>query len=92
MKRQRRRFVTVDDSAKHLLTNAEMAGRDPRSCPAYYAGHSLLRAAMRQLQYERAGVSSYPQVGPYHRRPGRRGADQTAHLAEAVQYRHRWQV
>ncbi len=40
----------VDDSAKHLLTNADMGPGEIREfCPVDEAGHSLLRAAMRQL-------------------------------------------
>lgn len=54
VERQRQRFAAVDDSAKHLLTSADLAGAAP------YGGFA-----------QRIG---------------------TAHLAEAVQYRPRWQV
>jgi len=56
------------------------------------AGHSLLRAAMRQLHMS---------ARAYHRtlKLARTIADlagaesiETAHLAEAIQYRPRWQV
>ena len=61
-------------------------------CPVDDAGHSLLRAAMRQLNMS---------ARAYHRtlKLARTIADlagaeriETAHLAEAVQYRPRWQV
>ena len=91
--RQRRRFAEVDDSAKHLLTNADMGPGEIREfCPVDDAGHSLLRAAMRQLNMS---------ARAYHRtlKLARTIADlagaeriETAHLAEAVQYRPRWQV
>jgi len=72
-KRQRRRFVAVDDSAKHLLTNADTpapapsrrrgAGVGPGEirefCPVDDAGHSLLRAAMRQLNMS---ARAYPRT------------------------------
>ena len=74
--RQRRRFVAVDDSAKHLLTNADMGPGEIREfCPVDDAGHSLLRAAMRQLNMSAPGISPHAQAGPHDRRPGRRGAD-----------------
>ena len=91
--RQRRRFAAVDDSVKHLLTNADMGPGEIREfCPVDDAGHSLLRAAMRQLNMS---------ARAYHRtlKLARTIADlagaeriETAHLAEAVQYRPRWQV
>ena len=91
--RQRRRFGAVDDNAKHLLTNADMGPGEIREfCPVDDAGHSLLRAAMRQLNMS---------ARAYHRtlKLARTIADlagaeriETAHLAEAVQYRPRWQV
>ena len=91
--RQRRRFGAVDDNAKHLLTNADMGPGEIREfCPVDEAGHSLLRAAMRQLNMS---------ARAYHRtlKLARTIADlagaeriETAHLAEAVQYRPRWQV
>ena len=91
--RQRRRFTAVADNAKHLLTNADMGPGEIREfCPVDDAGHSLLRAAMRQLNMS---------ARAYHRtlKLARTIADlagaeriETAHLAEAVQYRPRWQV
>ena len=61
-------------------------------CPVDDAGHGLLRAAVRQLNMS---------ARAYHRtlKLARTIADlagaeriETAHLAEAVQYRPRWQV
>ena len=66
--RQRRRFVALDDSAKHLLTNAgtpaprlrlgEGAGVGPGEirefCPVDDAGHSLLRAVTEAPSTDRA--------------------------------------
>ncbi len=91
--RQRRRFAAMGDGARHLLTNADMGPGEIREfCPIDDAGHSLLRAAMRQLNMS---------ARAYHRtlKLARTIADlaaaeriETAHLAEAIQYRPRWQV
>jgi magnesium chelatase family protein len=91
--RQRRRFAAAEDATRHLLTNADMGPGEIREfCPIDDAGHSLLRAAMRQLNMS---------ARAYHRtlKLARTIADlagaeriETAHLAEAIQYRPRWQV
>lgn len=86
--RQRRRF-----EGTALLTNADMGPAEVREyCPLEEAGRSLLRAAMQQLQMS---------ARAYHRilKLARTIADlagsegiQTAHLAEAIQYRPRRQA
>ncbi|MCS6912346.1 MAG: YifB family Mg chelatase-like AAA ATPase [Anaerolineae bacterium] len=89
--RQRRRFAPLNNP--RLMTNADMGPAEIREfCPVDDAGHSLLRAAMRQLQMS---------ARAYHRtlKLARTIADlagseriETVHLAEAIQYRPRWQV
>jgi magnesium chelatase family protein len=91
--RQRRRFAGYVDGHSQLLTNADMGPGEIREfCAVDEAGHSLLRAAMRQLHMS---------ARAYHRtlKLARTIADligaeriETAHLAEAIQYRPRWQV
>jgi magnesium chelatase family protein len=91
--RQRRRFAGNAAGHGALLTNADMGPGEIREfCPVDEAGHSLLRAAMRQLHMS---------ARAYHRtlKLARTIADligaeriETAHLAEAIQYRPRWQV
>lgn len=89
--RQRRRFAPLNNP--RLMTNADMGPGEIREfCPVDEAGHSLLRAAMRQLQMS---------ARAYHRtlKLARTIADlagseriETVHLAEAIQYRPRWQI
>ncbi len=89
--RQRQRFAA--NGAGRPMTNADMGPGEIREfCPVDEAGHSLLRAAMRQLHMS---------ARAYHRtlKLARTIADlagaeriETAHLAEAIQYRPRWQV
>ncbi len=91
--RQRRRFAGNAGGHSQLLTNADMGPGEIREfCAVDDAGHSLLRAAMRQLHMS---------ARAYHRtlKLARTIADligaeriETAHLAEAIQYRPRWQV
>ncbi len=91
--RQRQRFAGYVDGHSQLLTNADMGPGEIREfCAVDEAGHSLLRAAMRQLHMS---------ARAYHRtlKLARTIADligaeriETAHLAEAIQYRPRWQV
>ncbi len=91
--RQRGRFASYADGHGALLTNADMGPGEIREfCAVDEAGHSLLRAAMRQLHMS---------ARAYHRtlKLARTIADligaeriETAHLAEAIQYRPRWQV
>ena len=89
---QRRRFAAFADG-RTITTNADMGPGEIREfCPVDEAGHSLLRAAMRQLHMS---------ARAYHRtlKLARTIADlagaeriETAHLAEAIQYRPRWQA
>ena len=89
---QRRRFAALADG-RTITTNADMGPGEIREfCPVDEAGHSLLRAAMRQLHMS---------ARAYHRtlKLARTIADlagakriETAHLAEAIQYRPRWQA
>jgi magnesium chelatase family protein len=103
--RQRRRFAGYADGHSQLLTNAGMGPGEIRefcAVPAGEAGHSLLRAAMRQLHmsaraYHR--ILKLARTTPARVTVGARVADligaervETAHLAEAIQYRPRWQV
>jgi magnesium chelatase family protein len=91
--RQRQRFAGAANGSGRLLTNADMGPAEIREfCQVDEAGHNLLRAAMRQLHMSARG---------YHRtlKLARTIADlagaariETAHLAEAIQYRARWQV
>jgi len=91
--RQRQRFASYAEGHSQLLTNADMGPGEIREfCAVDEAGHSLLRAAMRQLHMS---------ARAYHRtlKLARTIADligaeriETAHLAEAIQYRPRWQV
>ncbi|MFZ2488034.1 MAG: YifB family Mg chelatase-like AAA ATPase [Anaerolineae bacterium] len=91
--RQRARFASYVEGRGALLTNADMGPGEIREfCAVDEAGHSLLRAAMRQLHMS---------ARAYHRtlKLARTIADlagvehiATAHLAEAIQYRPRWQV
>ncbi|MER2599486.1 MAG: YifB family Mg chelatase-like AAA ATPase [Caldilineales bacterium] len=91
--RQRERFADYAEGHGALLTNADMGPGEIREfCAVDEAGHSLLRAAMRQLHMS---------ARAYHRtlKLARTIADlagveriETAHLAEAIQYRPRWQV
>jgi magnesium chelatase family protein len=86
--RQRRRFKGTS-----LLSNADMGPAEVREfCPVDDAGKSLLRAAMQQLHMS---------ARAYHRilKLARTIADlagseeiETAHLAEAIQYRPRRQM
>jgi magnesium chelatase family protein len=74
--RQRRRFAGYVDGHSQLLTNADMGlGEIREFCAVDDAGHSLLRAAMRQL-HMRARLPPHAQGGPHHRRPDRRRAHQ----------------
>jgi magnesium chelatase family protein len=87
--RQRRRF----EGSSGLLSNADMGPAEVRDhCRVDDAGKSLLRAAMQQLHMS---------ARAYHRilKLARTIADlagseeiQTAHLAEAIQYRPRRQT
>jgi magnesium chelatase family protein len=89
--RQSQRFAA--NGAERVMTNADMGPGEIREfCAVDEAGHSLLRAAMRQLHMS---------ARAYHRtlKLARTIADligaeriETAHLAEAIQYRPRWQV
>ena len=89
---QRQRFAGLADG-RSLGTNADMGPAEIREyCPVDDAGHSLLRAAIRQLHMS---------ARAYHRtlKLARTIADlagsqriETAHLAEAIQYRPRWQA
>ncbi|MEZ4767810.1 MAG: YifB family Mg chelatase-like AAA ATPase [Caldilineales bacterium] len=89
---QRQRFATLADG-RTITTNADMGPGEIREfCPVDEAGHSLLRAAMRQLHMS---------ARAYHRtlKLARTVADlagaeriETAHLAEAIQYRPRWRA
>ena len=89
---QQQRFATLIDG-RVVTTNADMGPGEIREfCPVDEAGHSLLRAAMRQLHMS---------ARAYHRtlKLARTIADlagseriETAHLAEAIQYRPRWQA
>ncbi|MEA3336300.1 MAG: YifB family Mg chelatase-like AAA ATPase [Chloroflexota bacterium] len=89
---QRQRFADLTNG-RSLTTNADMGPAEIREyCPVDDAGHSLLRAAMRQLHMS---------ARAYHRtlKLARTIADlagaeriETAHLAEAIQYRPRWQA
>ena len=89
---QRRRFAALADG-RTIATNADMGPGEIREfCPVDDAGHSLLRAAMRQLHMS---------ARAYHRtlKLARTIADlagseriETVHLAEAIQYRPRWQA
>ena len=91
--RQRARFAASEGARGALLTNADMGPGEIREfCAVDEAGHSLLRAAMRQLHMS---------ARAYHRtlKLARTIADlaaapriETTHLAEAIQYRPRWQV
>ena len=86
--RQRQRF-----EGTQLLSNADMGPAEVREfCPVDGAGQSLLRAAMQQLHMS---------ARAYHRilKLARTIADlagseaiETAHLAEAIQYRPRRQT
>lgn len=90
--RQRQRFAALSPDGR-LTTNADMGPAEIREfCQVDEAGHSLLRAAMRQLHMS---------ARAYHRtlKLARTIADlagsdriETAHLAEAIQYRPRWRV
>jgi magnesium chelatase family protein len=87
--RQRQRF----GAGSGLLSNADMGPAEVRDhCPVDDAGRSLLRAAMQQLHMS---------ARAYHRilKLARTIADlagseeiETAHLAEAIQYRPRRQM
>jgi magnesium chelatase family protein len=89
---QRRRLAGFVDG-RSMATNADMGPAEVRElCPVDDAGLSLLRAAMRQLHMS---------ARAYHRtlKLARTIADlagsdhiETAHLAEAIQYRQRWRV
>ena len=91
--RERQRLRFAGGANGRALTNADMGPGEIREfCPVDEAGHSLLRAAMRQLHMS---------ARAYHRtlKLARTIADlagaqriETAHLAEAIQYRPRWQV
>jgi magnesium chelatase family protein len=86
--RQRRRF----EGSGGMLSNADMGPAEVREhCPVDDAGRNLLRAAMQQLHMS---------ARAYHRilKLARTIADlagsetiETAHLAEAIQYRPRRQ-
>jgi hypothetical protein len=84
--RQRGRFASYADGHGALLTNADTPalragasvgpGEIREFCAVDEAGHSLLRAAMRQLHMSaRARLRRpHPQTGPHDRRPDRRRA------------------
>ena len=75
-----------------LLTNADMGPAEVRLyCPLDDAGRSLLRAAMQQLQMS---ARAYHRILKLARTiSDLAGSDriQTVRLAEAIQYRPRWQ-
>jgi magnesium chelatase family protein len=96
---QRRRFADTG-----LSCNADMGPTEVRKvCKLDQAGRALIRAAMQQLQmsaraFEELSRSSlHPQAGADDRgsfgrlRTGVAGSEriETAHLAEAIQYRPR---
>jgi magnesium chelatase family protein len=86
--RQRRRFDGTD-----LLSNADMGPSEVRTfCQIDDAGKSLLRAAMHQLQMS---ARAYHRILKLSRTiADLAGSDgiETAHLAEAIQYRPRRQT
>ena len=95
--RQRRRFAGYADGHSQLLTNADMGPGEIREfCAVDEAGHSLLRAAMRQLHMSARAYHrtlKLARTTPARATAGARVADligaeriETAHLAEAIQY------
>jgi len=87
--RQRQRFA----ASARLLSNADMGPAEVREhCPLDDAGKGLLRAAMQQLHLS---ARAYHRILKLARTiADLAGADriETAHLAEAIQYRPRRQV
>jgi magnesium chelatase family protein len=87
--RQRQRFEGSSD----MLANADMGPAEVREyCPVDDAGKNLLRAAMQQLQMS---ARAYHRILKLSRTiadlAGTEGIE-TAHLAEAIQYRPRRQT
>ena len=81
--------------------------RDPRLLSGGRRRSRPAARGRAPAEHERTSISPHPEAGAHHRRPGRRGPSrplrgapqggfaqriETAHLAEAVQYRPRWQV
>jgi magnesium chelatase family protein len=86
--RQRRRF---DGTA--LLSNADMGPSEVRTfCQIDDAGKSLLRAAMQQLQMSARAYHRILKLSRTIADLAGSDAIQTAHLAEAIQYRPRRQM
>ena len=87
--RQRQRFKGSSD----MLANADMGPAEVREyCPVDDAGKNLLRAAMQQLQMSARAYHRILKLSRTIADLAGSDAIETAHLAEAIQYRPRRQT